>query len=164
MSVTRIGVTFEEVPSLKGLALQGEWFKIAGERVEAFNVGVYADEYSEAFAEWLYPKGLVEGFHLVALLDHLTNRILRTDPASCTGWNYGLNRVRFITPVTVEDAIRLNLTVKDVVFKDPGYVLTLACVAEHSSSAERPAFTAEWLVYWQSALPGQASDDGSRRP
>lgn len=147
MTTTRTGITFAEIPTLKGLVLQGDWFSVAPDRRTAFDFATYTDENVVTFGRALYPDGLIEGFHLVGLLDHLCNDILRTDPETCTGWNYGMDRVRFITPVTSEDKIRLNLTVEDVREKDEGYVLTFDSVVDHSNS-ERPAFSARWLVYW----------------
>jgi acyl dehydratase len=147
MATTRTNVTFDEIPSLEGLSLQGDWFSIAPDRRTAFDFATYTDENEASFGRALYPDGLIEGFHLLGLLDHLTNAILRTDPATCTGWNYGMERARFVTPVTSEDKIRLNLKVEDVRKKDDGYVLTFDSVVDHSNS-ERPAFIARWLVYW----------------
>lgn len=147
MATTRTNVTFDEIPSLEGLTLQGDWFSVEPDRRPAFDFATYTDQNEASFGRSLYPDGLIEGFHLLGLLDHLTNAILRTDPATCTGWNYGMERARFVTPVTSEDKIRLNLTVESVRKKDEGYVLTFDSVVDHSNS-ERPAFIARWLVYW----------------
>jgi acyl dehydratase len=147
MAITRRTVTFDEIPSLEGLSLQGDWFSVAPDRRPAFDFATYTDENEASFGRALYPDGLIEGFHLLGMLDHLTNAILRTDPATCTGWNYGMERARFVTPVTSEDKIRLNLKVEEVRKKDDGYVLTFDSVVDHSNS-ERPAFIARWLVYW----------------
>lgn len=147
MPTTIFDISFDQIPALRGRSVQGDWFHVADDRREPFDFATYTVENVRGFAQSLYPESLIEGFHLVGLLDHLCNLVLRTDPTSCTGWNYGLGRVRFITPVTAADGIRLNLTVADVRAKDDGYVLTFDCVVDHSAS-ERPAFTAEWLVYW----------------
>ncbi|QAY59927.1 hypothetical protein ET475_07910 [Microbacterium protaetiae] len=147
MSTAVTDLKFGQIPDLVGTRLQGEWFRVADDRREMFDTATYTDENVRTFVPSIYPDQLIEGFHLVGMLDHLTNQILRTDGHSTTGWNYGINRVRFITPVTANDRIRLNLTVQDVRPKGDGYVLTFDCVIDHSAS-ERPAFTAEWLVYW----------------
>ncbi|WP_396657358.1 hypothetical protein [Microbacterium sp.] len=146
-TTARTNVTFDEIPSLEGQTFQGDWFSVAPDRRPAFDFATYTDQNEASFGQSLYPDGLIEGFHLLGLLDHLTNAVLRTDPTSCTGWNYGMERARFITPVTSDDKIRLNLTVAQVREKDEGYVLTFDSVVDHSGS-ERPAFAARWLVYW----------------
>ncbi|MFI6603510.1 hypothetical protein ACIBHX_45380 [Nonomuraea sp. NPDC050536] len=133
---------------LAGVEVVGDWFSVDIERTELFSVASYWTENEKAFESGLYPPGMVEGFHLVSLLDHLSNAILRTDPASCTGWNYGLDGVRFITTVRAEDKIRLRLKVSEVRPKGPAYVLTFDCTVERSNS-ERPAFVATWHAQGQ---------------
>jgi acyl dehydratase len=147
MTTSRTDIRFEEIESLKDLRLQGEWFSVDPDRVEKFDEATYMTENTPSFGPGLYPDNLVEGFQLLALLDHLSNEILRADPSSITGWNYGLDRARFVTPVTTNDKIRLNIHIADVTAKDDAFVLTLDVTVDHSGS-ERPAFVARWLVYW----------------
>lgn len=149
---TRLGFSFEEIESLRGARLRGSWFAVAPDRIRQFEEASYLTQNAPSFGAGLYPEGLVEGFHLLSLLDHLSNEVLRADPRSITGWNYGLERARFVTPVTTEDRIRLHLDVSDVRRKDEGYVLTFDSVVDHSGS-DRPAFVARWMTYWLPVAP-----------
>jgi acyl dehydratase len=121
----------------------GDWFSVHAERVAAFEFASYFDETDE---DDEYPEGLVEGFHLLALLDKF-GRVLDVDAPGHLSWNYGLNRVRFITPVRVGDRLRLTATVTGVSPKgEDAFLTTVAYVAE-LEGAPRPAFAAEMVAY-----------------
>jgi hypothetical protein len=131
-------------PALAGRTFTGEWFSVETERLRSFeHASYFVDDDEPDF----YPEGLVEGFHLLALLDHLGNALVRVDPHTIIAWNYGLNRVRFITPVHTGRRIRLLATISDVVPKNEGYLLTFDHTVE-LEDADRPAYSAQLLVLW----------------
>ena len=59
--------------------------------------------------------------------------------------NYGLNRVRFTSPVPAGSRVRLVQTLREVAPKGTGTLLTIDCMME-LEGAERPACVAEQLV------------------
>lgn len=132
----------------------GEWFSVQPERVTAFEFASYFDETD--VDDDRYPDGLVEGFHLLALLDKFGRVFTGESGGETSGsgetsgylsWNYGLNRVRFITPVRVGDRLRLTATVTGVTAKgDDAFLTTVAYIAELEGAA-RPAFAAEMIAF-----------------
>jgi hypothetical protein len=142
-----VTIGFDEIPSLKGREFRGDWFQIDRDRLALFDHAIYSDDNAPAVGDVLYPDGMVEGFHLIGLLDHLMHRILRIRRDEWFGWNYGLDRVRFVTPVTVDKPVRLRFTVADVIPRGDGYLLLLDSTLELPDT-DRPAMVAEWRVYW----------------
>lgn len=143
-----IEVSWAEVPQLRGRTFVGDWFAVDRDRLPAFEHAIYLDENSDAFAEDPYPDGLVEGFHLLSLLERLMRGTFGPVPGAVEGWNYGMDRVRFVSPVLVGERMRLHVTVADTESKGEGYVLLLQCVVE-VENRERPGFTADWRVLWR---------------
>ncbi len=148
MTVSRL----EDLPSLAGTELLGAWLRIDIGRERKFYEGAYLDLTYGADRGPGYPDGLVEGFHLVALLDHLSAQLL----GRFYGFNYGLERVRFVSPVTVDDQVRLRLLVAEVTPRDDGFLVTYDCTLE-VEGRDRPGMVARWLVL---LLPQPEGEDG----
>lgn len=130
-----------ELPSLEGRELVGEWMQIDAARERQFYIGTYLDQsYGETVGPG-YPDGMVEGFQLVGMLDHLSAQLV----GRWYGFNYGLDRVRFVSPVTVHDRIRLRLVVAEVDPRDAGFLMTYDATLE-VQGREKPGMVARWLV------------------
>jgi acyl-coenzyme A thioesterase PaaI-like protein len=133
---------------LIGTDHHGEWFSVAADRAEAFE---YASYLEASDGDDPYPDGLLEGFHLLALLDRFGSAAIAMDTPGHVGWNYGLERVRFVSPVKIGDRLRIRASVTDVRAKgDDAFLIEISYVAELENS-DRPAFTAHMLVYQRSA-------------
>ena len=61
------------------------------------------------------------------------------------GVNYGLNRVRFTSPVPVGSKVRGNIELVEVADVSGGVQMTTKVTVEIEGS-ERPALVAEWLT------------------
>ena len=152
-------VTFAEIPSLAGRSFTGDWFAVDADRLALFDQASYVDDNPDGFDLSVYPEQLVEGFHLLSLLDHLMSRTLRPAPGEISGWNYGLDRVRFVSPVRAGERMRLTFEVVRAEPRGDGYLLLFDCVIEVEKRT-RPGFTAQWRVLW---LPAEDSEDEERR-
>ncbi|MEV4036310.1 hypothetical protein [Streptomyces umbrinus] len=157
-------VSLAEVATLRGRTFVGDWLAVDSDRLPAFEHATYLDEglYPD---EDPYPDGLVEGFHLLGLLDRLISGTFRPVPGTVEGWNYGMDRVRFVSPVLAGERMRAHFTVAETEPKGDGQVLLLRCVVE-VEGRERPGFTADWRVFWRPAavadLPENSENtDGS---
>ena len=64
------------------------------------------------------------------------------------GLNYGLDKVRFLSPVPVDSRIRINSVVMDITEKNPGQFLVKSSVTMEIEGVEKPAFVAETLSMW----------------
>jgi acyl dehydratase len=139
--------TWEDIETLTGREFTSAWFSVDADRLAPFDHATYVDENPVQLEGSNFPDGLVEGFHLLGLLDHLSNAALRIDDPAWTGWNYGLDRVRFVSPITIEDKFRLQGIVSEVIPRGDGYLLLLTCSLE-VEGRDRPGLTAEWRLFW----------------
>ena len=73
---TIVTSSWSDVATLEGREFTGGWFSVDADRLEPFDFATYTDQNTFALEGSNFPDGLVEGFHLLALLDHLSNQVL----------------------------------------------------------------------------------------
>ena len=61
------------------------------------------------------------------------------------GLNYGLDKVRFLSPVPVDSEVRIRMKCIDISEKNPGQYLAKTRVTMEIKGVEKPAFVAETL-------------------
>ena len=61
------------------------------------------------------------------------------------GLNYGLDKVRFLSPVPVDSEVRIRMKCIDISEKNPGQYLAKTEVTMEINGVEKPAFVAETL-------------------
>ena len=64
------------------------------------------------------------------------------------GLNYGLDKVRFLSPVPVDSEIRMHSKVVDITEKNPGQFLVKSEVIMEIKGTDKPACIAETLSMW----------------
>ena len=87
------------------------------------------------------------GFQTLSMLSHLAEgiRMGHNDGSESYEANYGLNKVRFITPIRVGTRFRNRMSVKSIKQrKDGTYMIVTENVIEVEGQ-DKPAMTAEWL-------------------
>ena len=139
--------TMAEVSGLVGRELgTSEWFEVTQDRVDTFadatgdHQWIHVDV-ERAKAESPFGGPIAHGYLTLSLLVPLFAQVLAvTDTAM--GVNYGLNKVRFPSPVPVGSRVRLTATLKDVEQVTGGLQLTFSAVIEREGS-EKPACIAE---------------------
>jgi len=95
--------------------------------------------------EGLFGTTIVHGYLLLSLLVAMSDRITVV-PADCKMVvNYGLNRVRFVTPVKVGSRIRNHAVLKQVEDKGSGRILVTIGNTVEIENEEKPALVAETL-------------------
>ena len=127
----------------------GEWYRVAQERIDAF-----ADATEDH--QWIHQAGraaehgpfggpIAHGFLTLSLLWRLTEGIPSPlgDPQMVV--NYGLDKVRFITPVPAGSRIRARVALADVSPVEGGVQMKQAVTIE-LEGAERPAAYVESLT------------------
>jgi len=87
------------------------------------------------------------GFQTLAMLSHLCEPLRLDHAIDSTAYevNYGLNKVRFITPVRVGASFRNRMSVKSVERRDDGAHMLITLNTIEVEGQEKPAMTAEWL-------------------
>ncbi len=139
-------VSFEEIPDLVGKRFTGASITVTPERRDEFEVLTHVREaYPEPDAPE-FPAGIVEGFHTLSLLDAMATLERPFDPATTYGFNYGLDRVRFISPVMVGDRIESEFEVIAVEPKGDGWLIARRATLT-VQGAPRPALVADWWLY-----------------
>ena len=91
-----------------------------------------------------FGRTIAHGFLTLSLLSHLVSQTYRIEGTKM-GVNYGLNRVRFTSPVPVGSKVRGNIELVDVADVEGGVQMTTKVTVEIEGS-ERPALVAEWLT------------------
>lgn len=147
--------TWDQVESLVGREFVSAWLQVDDHHVDQFERGSYLTENPNPVSIDAYPEGLVEGFHLLSLLDYLCNGVSYVDHPAWMGWNYGLDRVRFVSPVTTNDRFRARGAITSMTARDTGRLIRYDVRLE-VQGRDKPALTAEWLALW--ALAGGGVD------
>lgn len=153
-----------DVPSLAGRPFVSPWFTMDRERAEMFHRASYMDAYAHPYLEDGYGEDLVEGYHLLSMLDVLLNHCIWCEQP-LTAWNYGLDRVRFVSPVRYSDRFRIRGVITDVIDRGSQGHLVVKDITGEVAGRERPGFVATQRVLWASQEPkaaGTAAEAGQR--
>ena len=136
-----------ELPSLKGKELgSSSWIEITQERVNTFadatddHQWIHLDV-ERAEQESPFGGPVAHGYLTLSLLIPLWSHVLTVTDATAVV-NYGLNKVRFPSPVPVGGRIRLTATLTDVAEVKGGLQVTVSAVIELEGGA-KPACVAE---------------------
>lgn len=129
---------------------QSEWFAISQEQVDQFADVTCDHQYlhvdSERAAKTPLGGTIVHGFFYLSLLPHLMLDELFEKLGEMTVLNYGVNRLRFLSPVPVGSEIRLNWKVVSEENKGDGRLLVVDVVMD-IKGCDKPALVAEWLLF-----------------
>lgn len=127
-----------------------DWFPITQERIQQF-ADVTGDpqwihtDVERAKRESPFKTTIAHGFLTLSLLPQFMPQVLRIKSGARMGINYGLNRLRFVSPVLSGSRIRGRFTLQSV--KDFGQGLELVyLVTVESEGLEKPNLVAEWVV------------------
>ncbi|GAB3283651.1 MaoC family dehydratase [Microbacterium sp. Root53] len=141
--------TFDELTSLAGRDLGWtEWAEIAQERVNTFADAVDDHQWihtePERAKDGPFGGAIAHGFLTLSLATRFWSELLETEGVS-TKVNYGLDKVRFISPVPVGSRIRMNAVIAEVEEVKGGGVQFTVDQTFEIEGAERPAVVARGL-------------------
>lgn len=92
---------------------------------------------------------IAHGFLVLSLLAPLRHGCDRPHfPTLQMGMNYGLDRVRFVSPVHAGRRVRGHFTVESITERAPGQFLEEMAVTVEIEGGERPAIAARWLTLY----------------
>ena len=139
--------TMAEVPGLVGAELgSSDWHEVTQEHVNQFaeatgdHQWIHVDV-ERAKAESPFGGPIAHGYLTLSLLAPLSSQVLAVTD-TVMGVNYGLNKVRFPSPVPVGAKVRLTASLKSVEEVTGGLQLTLAAVIEREGG-DKPVCIAE---------------------
>jgi acyl dehydratase len=125
-----------------------EWVTVDQTRIDTFaeatgdHQWIHVDE--ARAKDGPFGTTIAHGFLSLSLLPMLIAKVYRIDGGRM-GINYGLNRVRFTSPLPVGSKVRANVELLDVSDVTDGVQVTTKITVEIAGS-ERPALVAEWLT------------------
>ena len=138
-------VPFAELPALAGEVFVGQAFHLTAEGQDQFERATWIDRVYTDPDPPEFPDAIIEGFYALAMLDALQNLTFRVDPDQAYGYNYGTNRVRFVSPMLLGEQIKPTFEIKEVKRRGDGFLMTMSCRLQ-VVGATRPGMLAEWLL------------------
>ena len=152
---TRVIEGIEELRSLIGQEVgASDWFEMTQSRINGFADATEDHQWIHIDAERAktdspFHSTIAHGFLTLSLLPHLAAQALKVQGDFKMGINYGLNRLRFVSPVPSGSRVRARFTLQSVEDVAGGIQITWSVTCE-TDGDQKPALVAEWLVrYYQ---------------
>jgi acyl dehydratase len=134
-----------------------DWLEVTQSRIDQFadatgdHQWIHVDP-ARAAVELPSHTTIAHGFLTLSLLSTLIRQSIRvTDLRMAI--NYGLNRVRFVSPVPAGSRIRALITLKSVDAVTGGFQVAWDVTIEREGG-DKPACAAEWIVRYYPQAPG----------
>jgi len=127
----------------------GDWFEIAQARINQFADAtgdaqwIHVDE-ARAAAESPFKATIAHGFLTLSLMSTFIRDAIRFTGLRLA-INYGLNRVRFVSPVPAGSRVRARITAGAFEEVSGGYQVVWNVTVEREG-ADKPCCVAEWIV------------------
>ena len=133
----------------------GEWFTVTQDQINLFADATYDHQFihvdPEKSAELSpYKTTIAHGFLTLSLVPHLSSSVPATNPAAFKGMvmgvNYGLDKVRFPSPVRVNAKVRARRSMVEADLKNPNTIQMKQLVTVEIEGEDKPACVAETLA------------------
>lgn len=142
-------VTREEYEAMVGTEIGvSDWFEITQERINTFAdctedwQFIHVDP--EAAAKTPFGTTIAHGFLTLSMLSAMVYQMPSVEGV-VMGVNYGMNKMRFVSPVPVGSKIRGRFVLDAVDEIRPGEIQTTTTVTVEIEGKDKPALVAEWL-------------------
>jgi acyl dehydratase len=133
----------------------GEWHTVTQDEIDAFARITFDDQFIHtdtvrAARESPFGTTIAHGFLTLSLVGHLVSSIPKPNPDPYEerrmGINYGLDRVRFPSPVRVNSRIRARLSLASVEKKDERTLQTTNHITVEIEGESKPACVADYVT------------------
>jgi len=127
-----------------------EWFLLTQDRIQQFaettedRQWIHVDR-ERAQRDSPYGATIAHGFLTLSLLSHFLKQAIHIGSGVRMSVNYGLNRVRFPSPVPAGSRVRARFTLQAIKDIADGVEATFSVVIEGENS-EKPCCVAEWVI------------------
>lgn len=148
----------DSVDDLKGLVGQelgvSEWLTVTQDRIQQFadatgdHQWIHTDP-ERAKRDSPFGGTIAHGFLTLSLASHFQKQLLEIRGGVRMGINYGLNRVRFMSPVRAGSRIRGRFTLQSLKAVT-GAMEAVFAVTVEAEKSEKPCCAAEWVVRYYS--------------
>ena len=127
-----------------------DWVTIDQERINKFADATMDNQFIHVDpeqAEPIFGSTIAHGFLSLSLVAGIPFQqgIGLVLEGTKMGLNYGLDKVRFLSPVPVNSEVRISMKCIDITEKNPGQFLAKNEVTMEIKGVEKPAFVAETL-------------------
>jgi acyl dehydratase len=150
--------TLDSPEALKDLVGQEiavtDWFNVTQERIQQFADATLDHQWihvdvERARRESPFKAPIAHGFLTLSLLPHFMHEALEIKQGVRLGVNYGLNRVRFVSPVRAGSNVRARITLQSLKDVTGGMEAVFSATVE-VEGGDKPCCVAEWVVrYYQ---------------
>jgi acyl dehydratase len=131
-----------------------DWFTVDQKQINLFADATHDHQFihvdPEAAKATPWGTTIAHGFLTLSMLSHFMGSIPPAAPGAFSGImmgiNYGLDKVRFPTPVKVNSRVRARSTISDVELKPPNSVQVKRTMVIEIEGEGKPACVAEWLT------------------
>lgn len=152
---TRVIEGIDELKTLIGQEVAtSDWFEVTQSRINDFANATEDHQWihidvERARTDSPFHTTIAHGFLTLSLLPHLASQAVKVQGDFKMGINYGLNRLRFISPVPAGSRLRAKFTLQSVEDFQGGNQIIWSVTVE-TEGGQKPALVAEWLVrYYQ---------------
>ena len=127
------------------------WFAVTQERIQQFADATLDHQWihvdvERARRESPFRAPIAHGFLTLSLLPHFMHEALQIRQGVRMGVNYGLNRVRFVSPVRAGSNIRARIALQSIQDVSPNAVEVIFNVTVEVEGGEKPCCVAEWIA------------------
>lgn len=145
-----------EIAASEGEERVSRWFEITQDRIDAFaettedGYFIHTDP-ARAAAEAPWGGTIAHGFLTLSLLSAMAYDVVPRVAEARHGVNYGLDRLRFVSPVPVGSRVRGRFVLERCDRAKPGEVtqhwaVTVEIEGREVANGGRPALAAKWLT------------------
>jgi acyl dehydratase len=150
----RAFASLQELSAFVGQEVVSDWLVMGQERIRQFAEATEDRQWIHLDAERARresPHGttIAHGFLTLSLTSHLLQQCVSLEGATGMAINYGLDRVRFPSPVPAESRVRGRFRLRSLEpLRDGWWHAAWSVTLEREGSA-KPCLAAEWLVRYR---------------
>jgi acyl dehydratase len=136
-----------------------EWFVLTQDRIQKFadatedHQWIHLDP-DRARRESPFGGAIAHGFLTLSLLSYWLKQAIHIRSGVAVAVNYGLNKVRFPSPVRADSRVRARVTLlgtkESPEFVDATFLIHVESRSVESQTSGKPCCVAEWLVRYYS--------------
>ena len=136
-----------------------DWFVVTQDRIQKFadatedHQWIHLDP-DRARRESPFGGAIAHGFLTLSLLSYWLKQAIHIRSGVAMAVNYGLNKVRFPSPVHADSRVRARITLlgtkESLEFVDATFLIHVESRSVESQTSGKPCCVAEWLVRYYS--------------
>ncbi|MFL4396770.1 MaoC family dehydratase [Acinetobacter pittii] len=149
--MTTKNISLTELLNLKGHNLgSSSWVEIDQNLLNSFAKVTRDEQFIHVDGEKAKANGfsgtIAHGFLTLSFLSHMSFEVIPTIKGTTASINYGINNLRFLSPVPCNSKIRGHFVLNDIIEKNSGQFQIILHVTVEIQGYDKPALVAEWVT------------------